>query len=303
MKRLLFGFVTILAVAGLIVSCGKKVSDDTDWANTFLPETIEMPVLTRTTPIEVFSGLTLSNHIAGGTDLYHQCNFESVASTSYSNGAEEVLVDLLRFATQEDAYGLFSSLRNANSKSINLGVEGLSTRTGVEFVKGRYLARLVGLKGFDENFQTVFLLARDIETRLPGSLELPEAFSLLPKDGRVAGYEKYTAGYFLGHTFLTNVYSGKYESNGVKFTLFVAEDESGDKFRQWSLLHPTDDKAAELLAGLSFDEGFGLVGTGLYDGTVVAGLKSGYLVGVVGYDARTDKIFKDWIASFDPAKK
>ncbi len=77
--------------------------------------------------------------------------------------------------------------------------------------------------------------------------------------------------------------------------LLLTDDNSGAKFLQWSTTAEIDSAVVQTLTDLPFDDGKVLAFRNDYYGTVVAGLKSGYVVGVVNYGNEHEDFLRAWL--------
>jgi hypothetical protein len=72
----------------------------------------------------VFVGDSLWEYINGGAELYHTYEFVDVATAYYLQDSTEIVVDIYRFATPDDAYGMYTQLRPGGPGTMNYGIEG-----------------------------------------------------------------------------------------------------------------------------------------------------------------------------------
>ncbi len=151
MIRCLTTIIT-LAFVLLIVACGGK-NQQSAGTNTIdlLPGNIDSLGITRISEPRLYVGDSLWEYIDGGAELYHAHNFVDVATADYICDSIELTIDIYSFENSDDAFGLYSVLRPPEASIVNIGIEGFVTINTLDFVKGRYLVRLVG---FDESRKT-----------------------------------------------------------------------------------------------------------------------------------------------------
>jgi hypothetical protein len=113
------------------------------------------------------------------------------------------------------------------------------------------------------------------------------------------GTAKIYAESFLGQRFLADVHTQDYLLDGDSLTLFLTEDRPGDKYLQWSQAAGENRRAVEIEEGLPYDEGRLFCFVDDYHGQIIAGLKSGLLLGIVNYDGSEEhRLFLDsWLTS------
>jgi len=258
------------------------------------PVTIENTGLNRSDEVRLFVGDSLYEYINGGAEVYHDYGFEEVATADYKSEDVEITADIYAFADADGAFGLYSIFRPDETTPVEYGVEGFVGESSVDFVKGRYLVRLIGYDATPALSSAIDELALTLNTLIQGEAELPESFTSFPADHGIARSEKYHAVAFMGHGFLTSVYSKDYMLDGDTTRLFLTDDGNGYKFQQWSGVAEPDSVPTTSLTEIPFDNNQSLV-TGSFYGTVVVGSKRGLLLGVTGYKESHTSFLKSWI--------
>jgi hypothetical protein len=298
MKIEKMGFSVLFMWGVAIMACGggETGSQGVQCAS-FLPDSLIQGGIERSSEIRTYSGESLFEYIDGGAELYHDYGFVEVATANYSQGQVEVIVDVYGFDTGDHAYGLYASFRPVDPEPVSSGAEGFSTSSTIDFVKGKYVVRVIG---FDESAETKKLLeslASLIAVGLPGDDYLPRSFSLFPPDSIMAATDMVYAKSYLGHNFLTDVYARKYMVDSDSLTLFLTQDQDGEKFRRWTELGMMDGSAIPGDADLPFDEGRVFELEHPYYGTIICGLKGVYLLGAVGYRDEAGTFLSKWLHS------
>lgn len=295
MKYLWLTTILLFAVLS-IAGCGSSEEDDIATQPTsFLPDRIDSLELIRNTDVTTYVGEALFEHINGGAEIYHLYDFTEVVTAYYSRGETEVLVDIYQFATADNAYGLYTAIRPDGIETVPLGVQGFATGSSIDFVKGRLLVRLIA---YDESQATTDLLmafARKLEGAVPGRKTRPKTFAMFPAQHQVHATDKLAAESFLGRKYLAEVYSQSYRVGDESFLLFVTEDQSGGKYLQWSQDVEMAGNYQDELQAMPFDTQMSFITEDSYHGLIVAGLKGGKLLGLVGYTAEIDPILRDWL--------
>lgn len=295
MKRHLTISTILLISIALLAACGGQKEAPQPAAETcvtaeLFPEGIDSLNLIRTSPVRTFEGQALYEHINGGAEVYHQYQFVEVATAYYRRDEVEVALDIFRFANSDMAYGLFTTLRPPQPALVPLGVEGLSSPTSVDFVKGFFVVRVTGYEESVASATTIDLLARAVNDTLPGTTEPPQVFSHFPADSRVPGTNKLHAEAYLGRSFLRNVYTRDYVIAGDTVTLFLSDDELGEKLAAWR--SQADDSST---GSLPFTTENGICVPDSYYGTIMAAASGEFLAGVVSYEDRHLEVVRDWL--------
>jgi hypothetical protein len=288
----------ILIAALLIFGCGGE-SESTGGANNaeFLPDNIDATGFERSSEVETYVGESLFEYIDGGAEVYHQYGFIEVATAYYTQDQTEIVADIYRFEDSDNAYGLFSSLRPLEPTVVDYGIEGFTSGTTVDFVKGSYLVRLVGYDDSPELSAALLSMAKEFDGLVPGETTPPQMFALFPVDGRVESTLKIQAESFLGQKALTDVYTVDYFADGETVTLFLTNDATGEKYAQWSELAVKRKTTALTLRSFPYDESKVFMAEDSYYGQIIAGIKGEKLCGIVGYDERRKDLLISWLNS------
>lgn len=277
--------------------CGNKKGDRDIATAEFLPREFPRIEMVRTSELRTYAGKSLWEYINGGAELYHLYNFREVVTADYKKADIEIVADIYKFASEDDAYGLYSMIRSPDVEVIHLGVEGFIAPARLNFVKGEFLVRLTG---FDESLESglsLINLSEEIDLILPGTKNRPAFFSLFPADSSLTLGDRYYTESFLGHRFLQQIYCQDYLLGGDSVTLFLSEDKTGEKFLQWSELADRTDKKLPAPEELPFDDDLYFIFDDSYYGKILTGLKEGRMVGMIGYNPKQRSYFEQWINS------
>ena len=289
--------VALISAVMMIIACaGEKQQTDKVQTADYLVAAVDSVGLERTGEVQVFVGDSLWEYINGGAELYHKYNFVEVATAYYNQQGAEIVVDIYRFDTPEHAFGLYSMLRAENTEPVPLGVEGFGSPTNRVFVKGVYVVMLTGFEQVDAVTAAIGKAAPIFESLVPGTTDLPAEFAVFPSENAVDRSHKLQAESFLGQEFLREVYSRKYILGADTVTLFVTEDAAGAKYIEWK-----DNSGAEALPDMPYDDAMGIQISSSYYGNIVAGLRGGKLVGMVGYLDNHRDFLTGWLDSMPAA--
>ncbi len=278
----------------LIGGCSQQ---DIYQARNFLPKKIAEFNIERISDIRVYGSDSLWEYINGGAELYHDYNFIEVATADYKAGEVEFVVDIYRFDTSLNAYGLYTNFRPPNPDTIRLGVEGYKAPGSVNFVKGTYL---VSLTGYDESASTSAALtatARAIEKIIPGTSEYPELFRRFYFVDKIKYTDKYLADSFLGKKFLTAFYIQDYLVGNDTATFFLSEDAGGEKFDRWVEDLKNDTTFFQLPPGIfTLKSRFFAYKDSFYN-VILVFYDSGFILGGLDMQREHKDIMTQWIMS------
>lgn len=296
-----FYILHLLFALLVVLSCGSPQQAESGFPSDVLPVEIDSLGLVRSSEIRVFVGDSLWEYINGGAELYHLYNFVQVATADYRQDGIELVVDVYQFDTPENAFGLYTMLRPEMIQTIALGVDAFDSPTNLIMVKGPYVAAITAFEQGDRVSQAISTTAGLLNNLLSGTTERPSTFALFPAPNAVAATEVIYAESFMGQGFLTDVYSRKYAADVDTLQLFIADDGSGEKYLGWKEQVDAETSTKGPLDDMAFDEGLSFRFTHSYYGEIVAGLKSGRLVGVVGYQDGMEDFVTGWVNSLPPS--
>ncbi len=296
-RHKLFAVMAITVMLGL--ACGGEQPATNQNTAGYLAASYDAIGVGRSSPPRTFIGQDLWEYINDGAELYHTYGFIEVATADYQKGETEMVVDLYRFDSAVNAFGLYSMLRPDEADLAKYGVEGYVSPSKIEFVKGDLLVRVIGFDASDETGLALINLADEVNKQLPGGTQLPMAFDLFPSDNVVRGSARYYAEAFLGQSFLVGVYCQDYLLDTNRVTLFLCEDVGGAKLLEWSGLAEEMGALGSAPDGLPFDVGKAFVVDNSFYGQIVVGLRAGRMVGMVGYLDEHQPFLLSWLETFE----
>ena len=294
--RLLF-IGLLLSEMIAIVHCDRNNSRVNLSPKNYLPDKIDIIDLSKASDVRTFTGESLFEYINGGAEIYHLYNFVDVATVDYKADKTEIVADIYRFDSSINAYGLYTMFRPDNPEFVRLGIEGFKSETNLDFVKGNYVVRLISYDSSDNSTQNILSLAKELDKIIPGTTSQPEMFSFFPKENKIEFTDRYQTESFLGQIFLTNAYSQLYMLDNDTLTLFMTEDETGEKFQQWSKLADLTDVTKSSIKDIPYDNV--MLSDDSYYGRYIAGLKKGKLLGIINYNESNKPFLIDWLNSLN----
>jgi hypothetical protein len=295
MKKVYIISVFCIASVILLISCSGV--DNRVKPEEFLPETISSLGIERASDPIIFRGDSLT-YYTNEAEFYQRFNFVDMATADYSKDDITLEIEVFRFASPEDAYGIYSHLRWGQSEWIvPLGVEGFRHPPNTYFVKGPYVVHVMGFDDSEIPQKALDDLATYYAEDMPGDTTLPEKFALFPDEGMLAGSAMYFPDQFLRMDFMKCVYGCycMFESDTVFLALSC--DSAGPKVLEWSKLVEDDSTFQSLPADIPYDDSKGFTYSSRYYGRVMIGVKSGIMAAVLGYEDRHKQFLTDWINS------
>jgi len=155
-----------------------------------------------------FYSSDLYRYMDGGADIYLKYGLVAMAHREYKRASVEATVDVFDMGGPLQAFGIYSSERSPEYHFIDIGAEGYSSESTLNFLQGHYYVRLSafgdGAAAALDNF------ARAISRSIGGDRSLPGLLDILPRENRVARSEKYVVQAPAGHDFLAPALTASY---------------------------------------------------------------------------------------------
>ena len=99
---------------------------------------------TRSGKAEFFDKDTLFDLVDGEAEAYFPYGFKGAVSATYTKGgdkAKEANVELYEMGSLLDAYGIYSAMRDTESKQVDVGTEGFGGTTQIMFYADKYFVK------------------------------------------------------------------------------------------------------------------------------------------------------------------
>jgi hypothetical protein len=167
-----------------------------------------------------FYSSDLYRYMDGGADIYLKYGLVALAHREYKRAGVEMTVDVFDMGSPLQAFGIYSAERSAEYHFIDIGAEGYSSESTLNFLQGRYYVRL---SAFGDGAATALdNFARAISRSIGGDRKLPALLDMLPRENRMARSEKYVVGAPAGHDFLSPALTASYRFDGQATTLVIS---------------------------------------------------------------------------------
>jgi hypothetical protein len=182
---------------------------------------------TLTGEVRVFTAENLWEYINGAAVLFVEYGVRTCMTADLSSAGVSVTVDLYEMGSPLGAVGVFK--RESSGGRANLTgatIASISPPYQALLVKGSTYAKVNVYEGELTETQGRQLL-QGLAASLPGEAAMPQEFSLLPSEGKVAGSEGYQPGSHLGLTELIDCVYAAYEgAEGETWEGFVVLPEA-----------------------------------------------------------------------------
>jgi hypothetical protein len=167
-----------------------------------------------------FYSSDLYRYMDGGADIYLKYGLVAMAHREYKRGGVEVTADVFDMGLPLQAFGMYSAERSPEYHFVDIGAEGYSSESTLNFVQGRYYVRLSAFG--DGAAAALDSFARAISRSIGGDRSLPGLLDMLPRENRVARSEKYVVEAPAGHEFLAPALTATYRFDGQATSLVIS---------------------------------------------------------------------------------
>jgi hypothetical protein len=239
MKRVLMTIV-IAAAAG-VAACGgneagtKKEAAATAPAPTaparlvaLLPAKNEVAGWELSKPPRGFNADTLYELINGAADSFIAYGMKEMVTADYvqaGTGAQAV-IEIYEMTDALNAFGKYAEERNPEAQFLQVGNEGYSGGTALNFWVGAYYVKVTTFEDKEPVKQELAKLAQAVAAKVPDRGTPPREFSYFPAENQVARTALYVPKDVLAQSYLTNGYEAKYKSGAKEAKLVLVALDS-----------------------------------------------------------------------------
>lgn len=169
------------------------------------------------------------------------------------------------------------SERNPDFEILKVGTQGLFIRGEMIFFAGEFFVKLTDKGALSSEKNGLLEIGNQIVKHLSPGCKWPDPVKLLPEKNKIINTEEYTPAGFLGYHFFNMVFSAKYDiTNPV--TLFILSQDTCEEAQALLDMYLgifREDKVTKMVDHYQVAD--------LFNGTILVGVKSGILAGVICY--------------------
>ncbi len=224
-------------------------------------------------------------------DHYRYFDFVGLVTGHYQMPGAWVWAEIAQFASADDAYGIYASLRPDGAPLNQLGTESYTSGNTTWFCIGEYMVTLSAEGELSDPLAAVKPLADQIIFQSGIRPAMPLHFMLFPMANKIVPSTKYTAYNYMDIGGLDSVYTTRYLLNGDTVTLFLTMDQSGAKYLKFLEYAETVGETVPKPKRFQFDDNYSFAVNHPDLGIIVAGLVRSKLVGIINYNPRKSESF------------
>jgi len=176
---------------------------------------------------------SLWDYINGAADAYLSYLFEDLYIAEYKNKDGTIIkAEVYRHKSPEYAFGIYSIERTPEYDFQNYGTQGYAEESLVHFISGKHYVKVTTNAAGEEVQKAVVLVASTVAEMLGDPGSLPALLQSFPKNGKIAHSEKFISDNFLGHHFMSRVFTVDYVDGEEDFYLFIMEKDTGEECKK-----------------------------------------------------------------------
>ena len=298
----------LILLGVLFCSCSKKESKQARWehgeppipdvvctSDIKLPGSVDsIDISQKSTKVITADGAV--NYLGESAKHYRWYNFVCMATGKYTIGNDSVSVEIAQFATVEDAYGFYASMRPSGVELNQLGGESYTSGNSIYFFLDEYVVTLSVPGEVTSSFETILPLANEIVTLVDMPPRIPGYYMLFPSRGRIYPSNRYYPYNFLDIAGLDSVFTNDYFVNEDSVSLFLTLDTSGTKFIKLRDYAEENYHVVFNPRPFPFEKDLSFAFEHPQRGVIVAGLVRNTLVGIIDYNPKTaESLFAEWV--------
>jgi len=179
---------------------------------------------------EVYHPDNLYDKINGAAPGYILFDFKELTVLEYNKNIAEkdelppyISIQVYRHATPTDAFGIYASERPSATTFIQTGAEGYQEGAMLNFFVDNLYIKIESPSIDDDVVEAVSFIAQELGRKINETPVFPVQLSHFPIENKIEHSEIYIPSGFLGHDFLTNAFTAKYELSGKRYQLFIMD--------------------------------------------------------------------------------
>jgi len=180
---------------------------------------------------QIYSPEKLYEYINGTAEIYLSYDFKELVVAQYKreDGQASLTLEIYDMGEEKNSFGIYSAERYPASNFIPVGNEGYWEGEALNFVVGKYYAKLLcyDCKENAENF--LKLLSQEMVKKVKEKGSFPALLQVFPKEGLVSNSEKFVLRNFLGFAFLHDGYLADYKTKDLEFSCFFIEGRNPEE--------------------------------------------------------------------------
>lgn len=170
----------------------------------------------------LYDSANLYEYIDGQAEGYIAYRFQALASATYKDGDNSIVIDVYDMEKPLQAFGLYSTFRAPTNEFVEIGGQGFKSTEGIMFYKGRFVVKVSADYADEAQMaRAADAAAKATAGKIADDRAGLEILKLLPEATKVPNSEKYYLEAVLGQSFLDNGVVADYKVPGSPTRLFA----------------------------------------------------------------------------------
>ena len=182
--------------------------------------------------METYNPDNLYDKINGAAPAYIVYDFKEMTFLEYIKDIEGddlppyISIQIYRHGSPTDAFGIYASERPLQTNFISAGTQGYQEGAMLNFFVDNLYVKIESPHTDDEVVNIVRRIAQEFGSNVNNEPFFPPVLFEFPAENKIENSELFIPSDFLGHQFLTNAFSARYEASGRRYQLFIIDTGS-----------------------------------------------------------------------------
>jgi hypothetical protein len=194
-----------------------------------LPAKDEVPGWAVSKAPRSFTAENLWELIDGAADGFVTYGVQAVVTADYKQAGTgcEAVIEIYQMKDPLNAYGKYSEERNPDYQFLNVGNEGYSGGTSVNFWVGPYYVKITTFEEKDALKQEMARLAQSVAAKVSAPGAEPREVSYFPKGNQIPHTTRYIPKDVLAQSYFSNGFEARYKAGKKESKLVLIALDSG----------------------------------------------------------------------------
>ncbi len=166
-------------------------------------------------PVAFYDVSDLYEYINGQAVFYFSYQFSKLEHGYYEHDGGAYYVDVYELGSPLSAFGSYRQQREEGAEPLDVGTEGALTDYLAVFCKDKFYVEIIPMESSSDDAASMKAIAANVAAAIPGSTAMPSELNLFPKNGLVAGSERYVDENLISYTFMGRGLVAHYKLPGI----------------------------------------------------------------------------------------
>ena len=193
-----------------------------------LPGRNEVPGWAFSREPRTFTPDNLWELINGAADGFVTYGVQEVVTADYTQAGTgyQAVIEIYQMKDPLNAFGKYAEERNPASRFLEIGNEGYSGGTAVNFWKGRHYVKITTFEQKDAIEQEMVKLARSVASKVPAAGGEPLELSYFPREHQLPHTTLYIPRDVLAQSYFANGFEARYKTGEKEHKLILVDLEN-----------------------------------------------------------------------------